>query len=277
MFAVLTEDSDEKKKIRDAQAEGKTYIAKQIIKPPNAFNDWLRINGERMTRANDNNTLPYWLKDNLTLLQKEGIIGKEGFTELAAKGLLSDPMQVNSFLSLIDFMRVKAAPQLRKIAFDLAMKNERYKRENDVFYMEGSSYNRTEKQTAEKLTKAGYYVVFPSGQHIKGIKIKENDTSARKNDVYIYDQKTYKQRKVDLKTVNGASPETISQHIIGGSGQAPVIAIDIIGSVSKQNLIKSIRSGWAKDTKIVMINYRGQWYELDKKKVFSNWLEDNIK
>jgi len=265
------------RKMLAAELKGEKYEPKQITKPPAAFNDWLRINSDRMTRANDNNTLPYWLKDNLTLLQKEGIIGKEGFTELAAKGLLSDPMQVNSFLSLIDFMRVKAAPQLRKIAFDLAMKNERYKRENDVFYMEGSVYNRTEKQTAEKLTKAGYYVVFPSGQHIKDIKIRENNTSARKNDVYIYDQKTYKQRKVDLKTVNGASPETISQHIISGSGQAPVIAIDIIGSVSKQNLIKSIRSGWSKDTKIVMINYRGQWYELDKKKVFSNWLEDNIK
>jgi hypothetical protein len=268
---------NEATKFIDAKVEGKTYAPKQITELPRAFNDWLRINGDRITRANDNNTLPYWLKDNLTLLQKEGVIGKEGFTALAAKGLLSDPMKVNSFLSLIDFMRVKAAPQLRKIAFDLAMKNERYKRENDVFYMEGSVYNRTEMQTAEKLTKAGYYVVFPSGQHIKDIKIRANDTSARKNDVYIYDKKTYKQRKVDLKTVNGASPETISQHIISGSGQAPVIAIDIIGSVSKQNLIKSIRSGWAKDTKIVMVNYRGQWYELNKGRVFSDWMFDNIK
>jgi hypothetical protein len=268
---------DEATKYIDAKVGGKTYTPKQITKPPKALDDWLRINGDRITRANDNNTLPYWLKDNLTLLQKEGIIGKEGFTALAAKGLLSDPMQVNSFLSLIDFMRVKATPQLRKIAFDLAMKNERHKRENDVFYMEGSVYNRTEMQTAEKLTKAGYYVVFPSGKQIKDIKTKENDISTRKNDVYIYDKKTYKQRKVDLKTVNGASPETISQHIISGSGQAPVIAIDIIGSVSKQNLIKSIRSGWAKDTKIVMINYRGQWYELNKDRVFSDWMFNNIK
>ncbi|MCL1932759.1 MAG: hypothetical protein FWF53_02955 [Candidatus Azobacteroides sp.] len=270
-------DGTEFRKLLDAEIKGEIYTPKQITKPPNAFNDWLRINGERITKANDNNTLPYWLKDNLILLQKEGIIGKEGFTALAAKGLLSDPMQVNSFLSLIDFMRIKAAPQLRKTAFDLAMKNERYKRENDVFYMEGSVYNRTEKQTAEKLTKAGYFVVFPSGNHIKQIKIKENDTDERKNDVYIYDKKTYKQRKADLKTVNGASPETISQHIISGSGQAPVIAIDIIGSIGKYNLIKAIRSGWTKETKIVMVNYNRQWYEIDKDKLYNNWMELNIK
>ena len=213
----------------------------------------------------------------MSLFQKEGIIGKEGFALFAAKGLLSDPMQVNSFLSLIDFMRVKAAPQFRKIAFELAMKNERYEREGDVFYMEGAAYNQTEKQTAEKLTKAGYFVVFPSGQHIREIKIKENDASERKNDVYIYDKKTYKQKKVDLKTTNGASIETISRHITSGSGQAPVIAIDIIGDISKQNLIKAIRAGWAKETKTLMVNYRGQWYELDKEKVFSGWIFDNIK
>jgi hypothetical protein len=276
ILPILIKESEFRKLIA-AEIRGEKYEPKQITELPKVLNDWLRINSNRITNANDNGTLPYWLNDNLILLQKEGTIGKNGFAVLAAKGLLSDPMQVNSFLSLIDFMRVKAAPQLRKIAFDLAMKNERYKRENDVFYMEGSVYNRTEKQTAEKLTKAGYFVVFPSGQHIKEIKIRENDISARKNDVYIYDKKTYKQRKVDLKTVNGASPETISQHIISGSGQAPVIALDIIGSINKQNLIKAVRSGWAKETKIVMINYRGQWYELDKKKVFGDWIDENIK
>jgi hypothetical protein len=268
---------DEATKLIDAQVKGEKYEPKQITEPPQALKDWLRINSDRITRAQANNTLPYWLNDNAVLLQKSGVIGKEGFTSLAAKGLLSDPVMVNSFLSLIDFMRVKTAPQLRKIAFDLAMKNERYKREKDVFYMEGSVYSRTEKQTAEKLAKAGYHVVFPSGQHIKDIKIKENDISARKNDVYIYDKKTYKQRKVDLKTVNGASPEAISSHITSGSGQAPVIAIDIIGKISKLKLIEAIRSGWTKDTRIVIFNYNGQWYEVNKKNVFSDWMGKNIK
>ncbi|MDR1023161.1 MAG: hypothetical protein LBL94_07835 [Prevotellaceae bacterium] len=245
---------------------------------PKTLSEWLRINGTRIVRAQANNTLPYWLNDNAALLQKSGIIGKEESTALADKGLLSDPMMVNSFLSLVDFMRVKAAPQLRKIAFDLAMKNERYRRENDVFYMEGFLYSRAEKQTAEKLAKAGYYVVFPSVKHIKDIKIKENDTSARKNDVYIYDKKTYIQRKVDLKTVNGASPEAISSHIASGSGQAPVVAVDIIGKISKQNLIDAIRSGWAKNTREVLLNYKGQWYEINKEKAFDKkWLTDNIK
>ncbi|MDR0415290.1 MAG: hypothetical protein LBH84_07760 [Prevotellaceae bacterium] len=56
-----------------------------------------------------------------------------------------------------------------------------------------------------------------------------------------------------------------------------IAAIDIVGSINKQNLIKSIRSGWSKDTKIVMVNYRGQWYELNKNKVFSKWIDENIK
>jgi hypothetical protein len=268
IYPILTEDTDEIENIIQARIKGKTYTPKQITEMPRAFSDWLRINGDRIARAQAGNTLPYWLNDNLSLLQKSGIIGKGGFTALAAKGLLSDPMMVNSFLSLVDFMRVKAAPQLRKIAFDLAMKNERYKRENDVFYMEGSIYSRAEKQTAEKLTKAGYYVVFPSGKHIKDIKIRENDSSARRNDVYIYDKKTYIQRKVDLKTVNGASPEAISSHIASGSGQAPVVAVDIIGKISKQDLIGAIRLGWAKNTREVLLNYKSQWYIIDKEKAF---------
>ncbi|MDR1023801.1 MAG: hypothetical protein LBL94_11120, partial [Prevotellaceae bacterium] len=268
MYPILTEDTNEIENIIQARIKGKTYTPKQITEMPRAFSDWLRINGDRIVRAQANNTLPYWLNDNLALLQKSGIIGKGGFTALAAKGLLSDPMMVNSFLSLVDFMRVKAAPQLRKIAFDMAMKNERYKRENDVFYMEGSTYSRAEKQTAEKLAKAGYYVVFPSGKHIKDIKIKESDTSARRNDVYIYDKKTYIQRKVDLKTVNGASPEAISSHIASGSGQAPVVAVDIRGKISKQDLIGAIRAGWAKNTREVLLNYKSQWYVIDKEKAF---------
>jgi hypothetical protein len=256
------------RKMVDAEVRGERYEPKQITEPPKALGEWLRINAARITLAQEKGTLPYWLNDNAALLQKSGVIGKNGFTALAANGLLFDPMQVNSFLSLIDFMRAKAAPQLRKIAFELAMKNERYKRDGDVFYMEGSIYSRTEKQTAEKLTKAGYFAVFPSGKHIKDIKAMESDESARKNDIYIYDKKTYKQSKVDLKTVNGASPEAISSHIASGSGQAPVVAIDIIGKISKQDLVSAIRSGWSKNTGKVLLNYKGQWYEINKTKAF---------
>jgi hypothetical protein len=277
MIPILV-SGDEATKLIDAKVAGKTYTPKQITEMPRAFSDWLRINSDRIVRAQANNTLPYWLNDNAALLQKSGIIGKGGFTALAAKGLLSDPMMVNSFLSLVDFMRVKAAPQLQKIAFNLAIKNERYTRKGDVFYMEGAVYSRTEMQTAEKLAKAGYYVVFPSGKHIKDIKIKENDTSARRNDVYIYDKKTYKQKKVDLKTVNGASPEAISSHIASGSGQAPVVAVDIIGKISKQDLIGAIRSGWDTNMREILLNYKGQWYEINKENAFDKfWLKDNLK
>jgi hypothetical protein len=143
--------------------------------------------------------------------------------------------------------------------------------------MTGSEYNQTEKQTAIKLTKADYLVVFPNKGHINRIKKMEGDTGKRKNDVYIYDKKTYMQRKVDLKTCGTPSAKAIREHIISGSGQAPVIVLDIMGKTFAENIIKGFRRGWSDNTKSVLLNYKGQWYELDRDKVFSKWIKENIK
>jgi len=132
------------------------------------------------------------------------------------EGLLSDPLQVNSFLKLYDLMIEKVVPKVRKIAFNTMLEHEKYNREGDVIFMKGSEWNETERQTAIKLTKAGFYVIFPSKEQIKAIKELENSTDARKNDVYIYDKKTYFQQKVDLKTVSSGSKETIAKHITSG-------------------------------------------------------------
>jgi hypothetical protein len=210
-------------------------------------------------------------------LQKEGIIGEVSFKPLSVQGLLADPFAVNSFLELIDFMYRKAAPQLRKIAFERMIANEKYRQEGDVFYMNGAEYSETESQTAQKLTKAGYFVVFPGKGQIKLIKQLEDDTSKRKNDVYIYNKNDYKQSKVDLKTSGEASVKSISYHIASGSGQAPVIALDVTGKISKRNLIKGCRNGWGNGTKEILLNYKGQWYKLDKKKVYGDWMEKNVK
>ncbi|MDR2065178.1 MAG: hypothetical protein LBP85_05670 [Prevotellaceae bacterium] len=272
-------NASEFRKMTDAEVAGKQYMPKQIAGMPKNFNDWLRINAKRIAQAQERGTLPYWLQDNSALLQKSGITGSKEFTPLAMKGvLLTDPFAVNSFLKLIDFMRAKVAPQLRKIAFELAMKNEKYKREGDVFYIAGAKYNRTEQQTAQKLTKANYYVVFPNKDQINKIKAMEGDKSKRINDVYIYDKKSYKQYKADIKTMGNPSIETVASHISSGTGQASVIILDITGLITKTSLIRGIRSGWTKKTKIILLNYRGQWYQIDKENAFKRmWLENNIK
>lgn len=225
-------------------------------------------------------SVPKSIIDNFEYKQKNGLI-VEKERSFALRGvLLSDPLQVNSFLKLVDFMREKAVPKVRRIAFDNMIKNESLLSINtgsDVFVMKNAKPNETELHSAEKLTKAGYFVVFPNDKQIKKIKKIENSTDARKNDIYIYDKKTYVQSKVDLKTVNSGSKETIAQHIISGSGQAPVIVMDIQGGTTRWNLIKGIRSGWGSDTKRIIVNWKGQWYSLDKNQAFGKYIEEKIK
>jgi hypothetical protein len=206
---------------------------------------------------------------------KEEVVGKKEFGTSAEELIVSQG--VNSFLELIDFMRWKATPQWRKIAFDSMIAQEKFTQEEDVFYMSGSAPTAQEKQTAQKLGKAGFFVVFPGKGQIKEIKTLERDASRRKNDCYIYDKKTYAQSKVELKSSGEPSVESIAYHILSGSGQAPVIVLDITGKISKRNLIKAIRNGWSKGIKEILINYKGQWYRIDKKKTFSNWMELNLK
>ena len=188
-----------------------------------------------------------------------------------------DPLQINSFVKLVDSFNKKAIPKIREIAFYNMLKNEKYDREGDVFLMKGANYSDIEKQSAIKLTKAGFYVVFPGKGQIKKIKVLENSTDKRKNDVYIYDKKTYNQSKVDLKTINSGSIKILAEHIISGSGQAPVIVLDIQGGTNRWNLIKGIRRGWTDDTKRILLNWRGQWYQLKKEQVYSDYLEKTIK
>ena len=137
-------------------------------------------------------------------MQNAGVTGKKIPVALATKGVLyADPFLVNYLLDMIDFMRFKLTPNLRKIAFERMIAKENYKREGDVFYMKNAQPNRTEQQTAQKLEKAGYYVVFPNKDQLKQIKGLTHDKTSRINDVYIYYKANYKQYKAELKTVNG--------------------------------------------------------------------------
>ena len=91
----------------------------------------------------------------------------------------------------------------------------------------------------------------------------------RKNDVYLYDAKTYIQRKVELKSLSAYMAETIKNQLISGSGQASIIAYDIQSNIKINWLIDGLRSGWSKNLKIVMINYKGQWYQINEDLLFS--------
>ena len=64
----------------------------------------------------------------------------------------------------------------------------------NVWVIKGSQYNETEFQIGEKLAKTGQHVLFPN----QGALGKE-----RKNDVFLYDAKTYIQQKVELKSLSG--------------------------------------------------------------------------
>ncbi|MFV0390933.1 MAG: hypothetical protein ACK5KP_03475 [Paludibacteraceae bacterium] len=126
--------------------------------------------------------------------------------------------------------------------------------------MQNAEYNQTEFQIAEKLVKANYHVVFPNQSDLgKG----------RKNDVYIYDTKTYMQTKVELKSLFGNTAESVKSNLISGSEQSGVVAYDIQSGIKRNWLIQGLRQGWSDDTKKVMLNWKGRWYEIEKDLLFS--------
>jgi hypothetical protein len=202
--------------------------------------------------------------------QKSGIIGEKTDKKFAVSGaLMLDPLLINTMAELVDAFKEKVSFTIYKKAFNNMLKNEEYEKKGDVYFMKNAVYNKTEAHSAEKLTKAGYFVVFPNQKQINEIKKLEADKSNRKNDIYIYHKRTYFQKKVDLKTINGGSSKAIQEQIISGSGQAPVLALDIQAGVSKNNLITALRNGWTKEIKSLLINWKGRWYEIDKDLLFS--------
>jgi hypothetical protein len=95
----------------------------------------------------------------------------------------------------------------------------------------------------------------------------------------LYDKITYIQRKAELKTLGSPSIETVAKQLSSGSEQSSNVVLDIMGKISKRDLIKGIRSGWGKNTRIVLLNYKGKWYQIDKVKASkdSGWMEKHIK
>jgi hypothetical protein len=179
--------------------------------------------------------------------------------------------EIETFANLISNLSKKIAPALREEGFENYLKNNKHRtfeyKEGNIYIIQGAKYNDSEFHIAEKLVKAGYHVLFPkNGDMGKG----------RKNDVFIYDTKTYAQTKVELKSLFGTTAESVKSNLISGSGQANVIAYDIQSNIKKNWLIEGLRNGWSENIKRVMLNWHGQWYDIKKNLLFADEIYDYL-
>jgi hypothetical protein len=208
-------------------------------------------------------------KDKYTdeeFLQNEGIIKPEK----DISGILYfDPLTVKTFSDLVTNMVKKVSIPVRKKGLENYLANNRHETfeyktvsgiKANIWVIKGAKHDDTEFHTAEKLARAGNHVLFPSQIDLG---------QGRKNDIYLYDAKTFIQQKVELKALFGETAEVIKSQIVSGSGQASVIAYDIQSNIKKMWLIDGLRGGWNKNLKTVFLNYKGQWYQLNSKIVFS--------
>ena len=200
--------------------------------------------------------------------QEDGIIKHE--KDGGETTLYFDPTGIKTFADLVSNMVKRVSVSIRKQGLENYLANNthdvfEYQTKSgiktNIWTIEGAQFDATEFHTAEKLARSGQHVLFPNHGALG---------TGRKNDVYLYDAKTYIQQKVELKALFGDTAETVKSQLASGSGQANVIAYDIQSNIKKMWLIDGLRKGWAKELKTVMLNYRGQWYQFDKKDIFSD-------
>jgi len=291
----IMEDIDSFQARQDALLRGERIPATgQVTEPPKNFTDHLANNSDRIARSSKAGTLPYFVRDNYTV-GKDGTLtptfaskapqaikGKKDFViESPLSKLRSDPTGIGSLVDCASYLIENRNLKKREQAFHSMLRSEIHKTDKGgAIIMQGAKPTKTEIQTANKLVQAknGYNTIFLSPHQISKLKSLlgiENNTNA---DVLLVDRKSYVARLADLKTIGSASRETLKAHLMKGSEQAPVVVLDIQGQVKRFDLINGIRDGWCKDTKAVLLNYKGQWYEIDKDSAFKKkWLEDNIR
>lgn len=198
--------------------------------------------------------------------QKEGVVKPD---EEASGYLYFDPTGIATFADLLVCMAKKVAPALRKRGLEAFLSRHEHRTiachggslSANIYVMRGAQHNESELHIAEKLAKAGLHVLFPSqGDLGRG----------RRHDVLLYDAKTYAQQKVELKSLFGSTAETVKKQLISGSGQAAVIAYDIQSRIKKSWLIQGLRRGWNDNMRTLLLNYKGQWYQIDSNLLFSD-------
>ena len=198
----------------------------------------------------------------------------------SANRFMADPTGMGLLATLFEKSIKKTLLKIRKTAFENMMKEESYRKIGEnIIIMNGAQPNETELQTAEKLAKTNeYYLVFPNNGQIEEVRALTGETGQKKNDIYLIDKITFKTVAVDIKTCGDPSVETIIAHLSEGVNQAPNLVLDITGKMEKSKLIIGLRHGWSKRLRYVYLNYHGQWYLLDRSKVYSkNWIPKMIK
>jgi hypothetical protein len=191
--------------------------------------------------------------------------------------LYFDPLGIKTFADLTANLAKKVAPAMRKKGLENYLKDNRHEsytyrtqsgKRTYIYVIHGADYNKSEFHIAEKLAKSGQHVLFP----------RQGDLGKkRKNDVFLYDSKTFAQQKVELKSLFGDTAESVKSNLISGSGQASVIAYDIQSTIKKNWLVDGLRTGWTKDTKRVMLNWKGQWYDVKKTVLFTQAIYDLLR
>jgi hypothetical protein len=182
--------------------------------------------------------------------------------------------RINSFAELIRVMSGKANWQVRHAAFMRMLEIADFYEEGRCYVMLGAKPTVTELQTANKLADWNYYVVFPSDGQIKEVRNSLNLSGQKRPDVFIVDKKTFRLFRADLKTAGNPSMKTVVKQFVGGAEQAEVVILDISGTISKRKLMMSIRNAFIKASAILLLNYHGKWYQVDRAKAFDKkWLD----
>jgi len=214
------------------------------------------------------------LEEKNTLQQKEGIIKPKKDTS----GMLYfDPLGIKTLYDLTTNMVKKVAPSIRKAGLENYLKHNEHETEvfktkrgikTNIWTVKGADYEDFEYEVAKKLAKSGQHILIPNRGGFE---------SGRRNDVFMYDAKTYMQQKVELKSLFGSSYEAVKSNMISGSGQSNIIAYDIQSNIKLHWLVDGLRHGWGKNLKSVMINYNGQWYQFNKNEVHGNMIYDTLR
>jgi hypothetical protein len=188
-----------------------------------------------------------------------------------------DPLLIRTFADLITNLAVRAAPHLRRRGLENYLLHNAHltyeyqtvrKVPAFIYVMDGADCDVHEFHIAEKLAKSGYHILFPSrGEMGKG----------RRNDVFLYDIKTFIQLKVELKVLFGQTAEVVASRIRSGSGQADIIAYDIQSNIKKSWLITGLRNGWSGNLQRVLLNWHGRWYDIKKEIIFDPAIHQLLK
>lgn len=183
-----------------------------------------------------------------------------------------DPFGIKTFSDLVSNLSKKAAPAIRKRGFETYLSRNNHQvysyEQGNIYVMSGAKYNETEFHIAEKLTTAGYHIMFPNAGDLG---------KTRKNDVYLYDTKIYVQYKAELKSLFGTTADVVKSRLICGAEQASIIVYDVQSSISTQWFIKGLRQGWSRNIRKILVNWHGRWHEFKKDDVFSREIHKILK